>query len=198
MDTIPDFRSAVWVALDCETTGFPPTAELIEIGAIAFHREDLLGEFVRLAKPTRRITPFIEQLTGITNKLLASAPQATEVIDEFLDWYPESAILVGHNLGFDLAILQNESIRLREEFDPVCVDTLMIARQMNVFSDNRLSTINESLFPGKRSQYHRARNDASVVRDFVNELLVGRLSSFRRFIQSASVAEILFTLNPRH
>ncbi|MGD9857217.1 MAG: PolC-type DNA polymerase III [Planctomycetaceae bacterium] len=159
--------SNLWIAFDCETTGFLPEARLLEIGAVAFRGDGaIVGEFQRLVQPPCPIPGFITELTGITHALLRDAENAAIVLAEFWSWTPADAILVAHNIGFDLGVLANEQ---PGQLRPLqrCVDSLSIARQLGEFSDNRLNTIAVALgFPhdGRR---HRAIHDAHVVRSLM-------------------------------
>ena len=68
-----------FVALDLETTGLNSSIDAItEIGATKFNRQgETIGSFQTFVNPNRSIPEAIEQLTGITNKDVESAPQIT-------------------------------------------------------------------------------------------------------------------------
>jgi DNA polymerase III epsilon subunit-like protein len=69
------------VALDLETTGLDPTLDaVIEIGAVRFHGPRVEAEWSSLVNPGRPLPPYISQLTGITDAMLASAPRLSRVL----------------------------------------------------------------------------------------------------------------------
>jgi ATP-dependent DNA helicase DinG len=93
------------VALDLETTGLRSDKDaIIEIGAVKFDGTKIVGKWQSLINPQRAIPPMIAQLTGIDNKMVASAPPISAVIQEFVDFVSDYPI-IGHNISFDLSFL---------------------------------------------------------------------------------------------
>lgn len=66
--------------IDFEATQF--SNEIISIGCV---REDG-EEFYSLVNSTKSLTPFITDLTGITNEMIAAAPTPEEVFSDFFNW----------------------------------------------------------------------------------------------------------------
>ena len=106
------------VALDIETTGLDPQKDaILEIGAVRFNGKRVEAEWETLLNPGRRIPPFITQLTGITNQMVAQAPPLQDVLADLKDFVGDDPIL-GHNVGFDLAFLRRYgAFELNEEID---------------------------------------------------------------------------------
>ena len=102
----------VCVALDLETTGVEPEKdEIIEIGAVQFRGDEVLGTFQTMVNPRRAIPEFVRQLTGITQREVDAAPPLSAVAGDlaaFLGRYP----IVGHSIGFDLAFLSRAGLPL--------------------------------------------------------------------------------------
>ena len=80
---------------DTETTGLDPGCEyLTEIGAVLVRNGQVVEEFDTFVRPPKPITPKITELTGITNEMVADAPQEGEALQAFLDfagggcWWP--------------------------------------------------------------------------------------------------------------
>jgi DNA polymerase-3 subunit epsilon len=132
-------RGAEYVVLDIETTGLSPGRHgITELYAA---RTDGFGnkkkEFHSLINPGHPIPSFITSLTGITNAMVADAPPATKIIRDFAKFLPENAILVGHNLRFDLSFLEYERRKaLHSSFSNDTLCTLLLARR--VFSPDPL------------------------------------------------------------
>lgn len=99
------FSELEFVAIDLETTGGDPSRDrIIEVGAARFRNGEVVDTFSRLVQPGRRLPPFIVQLTGIDDAMLADAPSIEEVLVElkhFLGGRP----LVAHNARFEASFL---------------------------------------------------------------------------------------------
>ncbi len=126
------YSGATFVAFDTETTGLKPqTDHVIEIGAIKFDFNGVIGEpFDMLIHPPCSIPPFIQDLTGITDEEVANKPSIDEVLPLFIDYIGErKTILVAHNALFDLGFINNELSRLNMKSLPnLYFDTLNGAR----------------------------------------------------------------------
>ncbi|HKY83441.1 MAG TPA: helicase C-terminal domain-containing protein [Anaerolineales bacterium] len=97
------------VALDLETTGLDPNLDtVIEIGAVRFHGARVEAEWSSLVNPGRPLPPYISQLTGITDAMLASAPRLSRVLPELIEFVADLPLL-GHNIGFDLRFLERHT-----------------------------------------------------------------------------------------
>lgn len=121
-----------YVVIDIETTGLSPLCdEIIEISAIKVEYNSIIETFSFLIKPKcSSISYFITKLTGITNKMLASAPSITEVLPQFSEFIGDS-ILVGHNVNFDINFLYDEFQKiLKTKLNNDFVDTMQIARRL--------------------------------------------------------------------
>lgn len=95
-----------FAVLDFETTGTQSTDDIIQVGlAIIDHDLSISTVYSSMVKPGVPIPPFIEGLTGIKNEDVENAPELDDVILEMIPLL-EDAVLVGHNVGFDLGFLQ--------------------------------------------------------------------------------------------
>src|SRR3989441_7349038 len=118
-----------FVVLDTETTGLRPGPDrVIEVAAIRLHGGEVIDSFQSLVNPNRRLPPFIVQFTGITQEMLAGAPRAEQVLPDFLQFI-EGAIIVGHNVGFDIGFLSYEAQLLGYAFPIDGLDTIPLARR---------------------------------------------------------------------
>jgi ATP-dependent DNA helicase DinG len=98
------------VALDIETTGLnPQTDAVIEIGAVRFNGQRVIGEWNSLINPGKPIPAFITQLTGITNEMIRNEPGFAEIQPGLIDFIGQAPIL-GHNVRFDLSFLQRNGL----------------------------------------------------------------------------------------
>lgn len=121
-----------YTVIDIESTGLSSMYDsIIEICALRYRNKEFVEKFSTLVKPPYDIDEFIEQLTGITNDMLSSAPKIEDVLPEFLNFIGND-ILVGHNVNFDINfIYDNCSTFLSVPFRNDFVDTLRIARLLH-------------------------------------------------------------------
>ena len=101
-----------FVCIDLETTGLNANADtIIELGAVRFRRGEVLDRFQTFVHPGRKIPPFIQQLTGISDEQVRRAPPFHQVAGRFADFIGELPI-VGHNVAFDLEFLGTHGLPL--------------------------------------------------------------------------------------
>jgi len=114
---------SVYVAIDLETTGLRPERnDIIEVAAVTFADGDILDEWSSLVNPHTEIPEKIVQLTGITQEMVEDAPDIFKVRANFKRILGEN-VLVGHNVGFDLAFLRAQNMALGNHR----IDTLTLA-----------------------------------------------------------------------
>jgi len=149
--------------VDLETTGLAADAcGITEIGAVKVKGGKVIGEFATLVDPGEPIDPRVTRLTGITDEMVADAPQIQAVLPSFLE-FASGATLVAHNAGFDVGFLRHacELCDTRWPRPPV-VDTVVLARRLTEKSEvpnRRLGTL-ARLFGSPVTPNHRALDDA--------------------------------------
>jgi len=160
--------STSYVALDLETTGLDPEADrIIEVGAVRFQADGTeLATFQRLVNPGRPIPAFIERFTGVTSEMVADAP-GIEAIAHDLEAFVGGAVVVGHNIGFDLHYLAREGVRLRVE----ALDTAELSRYLAPgLRSHGLAEVARDLGV-EIAGHHRALNDAQTAAAVFTRLL---------------------------
>jgi len=101
------------VVFDTETTGLDPRkARVVEIGAISLVSGRLKADapFRRLVKPGEPIPAVATGIHGINDAAVADAPEFRELWPE-VSALLQGPVLVGHSIGFDLAVLKKECQR---------------------------------------------------------------------------------------
>lgn len=134
-----------YTVVDIETTGLSPQYdEIIEICAVRYRNKEFTEKYTTLVKPKYKIDGFIENLTGITNDMLSTAPSIKKVLPKFLDFLGND-IIVGHNIHFDINFIYDNCIEyLSKPLSNDFVDTMRIARLLHKENKhNRLSDIAE-------------------------------------------------------
>ena len=132
-----------YVAVDLETTGLDPRrGRIIEFGAVRVIGGCIDERFASLVNPGRPLDPFITRLTGITDAMLEDAPSIGEVLPAFLTFAGE-AIILGHNVNFDLGFLYEACAReLSRPFPNDFVDTMRLSRRLfPQFAHHKLSDL---------------------------------------------------------
>jgi DNA polymerase III epsilon subunit family exonuclease len=114
-DDARPLQALTYVVLDTETTGLRPDHgdRVVSLAAVRVRDGAVRrGEtFDALVHPGRAIPPSSARFHGITDAMVAEAPPIDVVLPAFLRFAGE-AVLVGHELGFDLAFLAREARRL--------------------------------------------------------------------------------------
>jgi DNA polymerase-3 subunit epsilon len=150
--------------VDLETTGGSAAdCEITEIGAVRYHGGQLEGTFQTLVNPGGPIPPFITVLTGITHAMVVEAPRIDEALPTFLEFLGD-AVVVGHNVRFDLSFLNAAAERLGYGRLPNrSVDTAALARRMirSEVRNLRLGTL-AAHFRSPVTPNHRALEDATA------------------------------------
>jgi DNA polymerase III subunit epsilon len=168
-------RDACFVVVDLETTGGSPAAgsQITEIGAVKVRGGVVLGEFQTLVRPDMAIPPFIAVLTGITDRMVATAPRIDQALPPFLDFIRDT-VIVAHNAPFDVGFLQHAcaSLGLAWPLLPV-VDTAKLARRVvnrDEAPNCKLSSL-ARLFGSTTRPNHRALSDARATVDVLHGLI---------------------------
>ena len=123
-------QSATFAFLDIETTGGNSARDRItEIGIRLWRGGDVVGQWQTLLNPQTRISPFIENFTGISNEMVADAPLFEEVADE-LEAQLKDAVFVAHNARFDYGFIKAEYRRLGRPFSAKVLCTVKLSRRL--------------------------------------------------------------------
>jgi ATP-dependent DNA helicase DinG len=160
---------SVYVAIDLETTGLRPERnDIIEVAAVTFADGDILDEWSSLVNPHTEIPEKIVQLTGITQEMVEDAPDIFKVRVNFKRILGEN-VLVGHNVGFDLAFLRAQNMALGNHR----IDTLTLASILLPYAGRYgLGALSRHLdLPATHEgQNHRALGDARRTAQLFMEL----------------------------
>jgi DNA polymerase III epsilon subunit family exonuclease len=172
-DKLRDIPVAV---LDVETTGASPQwgDRVIEVGILRIEAGRPVSSLQQLVDPQRRIGPGITALTGITQAMVQGqglfgqvAPRVSELL--------RGAVLLGHNVRFDLSFLHSEFRRTGQELAEAVgavrvVDTLRIARRRFGRGGNSLPVLAARLGVAPPTA-HRAQADAQTTAAVFEKLL---------------------------
>ena len=115
------------VVFDTETTGLGPNDRIVQIAGLRIMAGRLTGErFETLVDPGRPIPPGSTKIHGITDTLVAGAPDMTEALRAF-HHFAEDAVLVAHNAPFDMGLLRTATNETGIEFPNRVLDTVLLS-----------------------------------------------------------------------
>ena len=98
------------VALDLETTGLDAQRDnIIEFGAVKFRGPEVIDTFECLVNPYQLLPPFVQRLTGITQRELDASPPFNAIADQIAE-FVGAAPIIGHNVSFDTGFLARQGI----------------------------------------------------------------------------------------
>ena len=159
--------------VDLETTGGSPVHDRItEVGAVKVRGGECVGTLATLVNPGRSIPPSITVLTGITTNMVAPAPNIESVLPSLCEFIGD-AVVVGHNVRFDLGFLNAALERSgRERLGNQRVDTCALARRLvrGEVPNCKLGTLAKR-FRLPHQPAHRALDDALATADLLHVLV---------------------------
>ena len=158
-----------YVLVDIETTGLSPiNDDIIEIGAIKVINNKIVDKYSQLIQINKSLSPFITNLTGITNNMLKSGKEPNIVFNEFVNFVGEE-VIIGHNVNFDLGFLTNKckkyiDYNLTNDY----IDTMYLARKLVPDSTNyKLGTL-AKYFNISYEGAHRGLKDVEITYEVYN------------------------------
>lgn len=165
---------AEFVVFDLETTGAKsPPCRITEVGAYRVKNGMVAEKFHTLVNPETEIPPFITNLTGISDEMVADAPLFSEIVHDLLGFIGDS-VLVAHNSHFDMRFLNHEISRVFPEHRLInpCVCTVQLSRRLLPHIENhKLKTVAQH-YSIDLINHHRASADAFATAHIFVNLLV--------------------------
>ncbi len=152
------------VVFDFETTGMSPQYgdRVIEVGAVRLEDGRQVDQFQSLLNPQIALSHFITDLTGISDAMLTTAPDAQQVIADFHEFVGHSP-LVAHNSSFDKRFLISEFERYALPVPTQFGCSMLAARRVFPQAPNhKLGTLISFLDLPCASRFHRALEDARM------------------------------------
>lgn len=119
-----------YLMLDLETTGGNPVSDrIIEIAVVRVEEGREVVRWSTLVNPGRWVSPFITNLTGIDNSMVADAPSFEAVAARLLELL-EGTVLVAHNARFDHGFLKNAFLRMQIDLRVRVLCTVRLSRKL--------------------------------------------------------------------
>lgn len=150
--------------IDFETTGMTPAqgARATEVAIVLIEGEQVVDRFQSLMQTGVWIPPFITELTGITNAMVAAAPPAVQVMRAAARFVGDTP-MVAHNAAFDSKFWQSELRQAGLDAPQPFACTVLLSRR--VFPDapsHKLGNLTAHLGLPHQGRAHRALADAEM------------------------------------
>ncbi len=166
-----------YVIFDLETTSLNPRqGEIIEFGAVIIEN-NLITKIVQFfVKPSKQISSFTSELTGITQKMLdteAKYDNQKDAINEILNIFSDYT-LVAHNAQFDIGFIKEKMLQYNlGTLKNQIIDTMGIAKVIlpNSYS-YRLEIVSKKLnIVYDPTVAHRADYDAKILQQVWQKMI---------------------------
>ncbi|ABM39410.1 3'-5' exonuclease [Polaromonas naphthalenivorans] len=158
--------------IDFETTGISPGCgdRATEVAIVLLEGGRVVDRFQSLMNAGVRIPSFITQLTGITNAMVAGAPDAAQVMTQ-ASRFVGDAPLVAHNAAFDRKFWQAELDRAGLAAPQPFICTLLLSRRLYPQAPNhKLGSLVDFHGLPRTGQAHRALADAEMAVELLGQI----------------------------
>ena len=160
-----------YCVLDLETTGISHITEKItEIGIIKIKDGKEIGTFETFVNPEKHIPEEVQNITHITDEMVANAPTIEEVLPKMIEFLGDS-VVVTHNTDFDVTWLKYNYEKYGYKWKNTYLDTLRLAKAMYPeFSRYKLGFIADKLGIVVEVA-HRALDDVKTLVQVFNKMI---------------------------
>jgi len=160
--------------IDFETTGLSPAvgdrATEIAIVLVEEASGKVVDRFQSLMNAGRYIPAFIENLTGISNAMVAAAPVADKVMRE-ASRFVGNAPMVAHNASFDRRFWEAELGLAGEKANNPFACTMLVARRLYPQApSHKLGVLIDYHRLPKAGRAHRAMADAEMAASLLGQI----------------------------
>lgn len=156
--------SSAIAVIDFETTGMSPGqgARATEVAIVMLEQGRVVDRFQSLMQTGAWVSPFITELTGITNEMLRTAPAAAEVMREAARFVGDTP-MVAHNASFDSKFWQAELALAGEAATQAFACTVLLSRRIYPQAPSHsLGNLARYLQLPSTGRAHRAMVDAEM------------------------------------
>jgi DNA polymerase-3 subunit epsilon len=138
-----------FTVFDTETTGLDPQGgdEIISIGAVRIVNARLLTDefFDQLINPQRSLPWASVKYHGIRAEMLENQPTIEQVLPRFHN-FTKDTVLLGHNVAFDMRMLQMKEEKTGIRFEHPVLDTMLLSAAVHqAHKEHSLSAVADRL-----------------------------------------------------
>ena len=158
--------------IDFETTGISPSSSCraTEIAVVILEQGRIVERYQSLMNAGVRVPAFIEQLTGISNAMLRTAPSAEQGMNEVNEFVGITPLLA-HNAAFDQKFWDFELGRIkRTRLQNFACSLLLARRLMPAAPNHKLGTLTTFASLPNTGKAHRAMADAEMAANLTTHL----------------------------
>ena len=119
-----------FAVVDIETTGSTPqSAGITEIAIVIHNGVEVTGKYVTLINPRHKIPPFIVNMTGISDEMVAGAPLFEEVAPQIFNLL-NGRVFVAHNVSFDYSFVHYLLVKSGFQWSAPKLCTIKLSRRV--------------------------------------------------------------------
>lgn len=122
-----NFRNDRYVVVDLEATSTGSKAKIIQVGIVVIEDGEIVEQYVTDVNPHEHLDSHIKELTGLTDKRLAKAPEFSQVAGKIYELVKDG-IFVAHNVQFDANLLAEFLFFEGYELRTPRIDTVELAQ----------------------------------------------------------------------
>ncbi len=101
----------------------------MEVGIVLMDGSDIVDTYHALVDPGHPITPFVRELTGISDEMVQGQPQFASIAEHVAELM-DDRIFVAHNVQFDCKFMMTELKRCCIKFNPPRLCTVKLSRRV--------------------------------------------------------------------
>ena len=120
-------RNDRYVVVDLEATSTGSKAKIIQVGIVVIEDGEIVEQYATDVNPHEPLDSHIKELTGLTDKRLAKAPEFSQVAGEIFELVKDG-IFVAHNVQFDANLLSEFLFIEGYELRTPRIDTVELAQ----------------------------------------------------------------------
>ena len=120
-------RNDRYVVVDLEATSTGSKAKIIQVGIVVIEDGEIVEQYATDVNPHEHLDSHIKELTGLTDKRLAKAPEFSQVAEKIFELVKDG-IFVAHNVQFDANLLAEFLFFEGYELRTPRIDTVELAQ----------------------------------------------------------------------
>ena len=161
----------MYAIVDIETTGSYASAHgITEVAIYVFDGKNVTEKFETLINPRQPIPRYIQSFTGITDEMVAGAPEFEKVAEKISALLSEK-VFIAHNVNFDYSFLKSHLLRVGYDLKSKKLCTVRLSRKIfPEFPSYSLGNLCRSLDITINNR-HRAGGDAEATVKVFTRLL---------------------------
>lgn len=160
--------------IDTETTWLSSTDQILQFAAIygvfdgkEFHEESRVNQYINI---TTKINFFAQRVHGISKSMVEEYWYIDSYIDTFLEFIDKSDYVIGHNISFDIRMVQQDCERIGKSHNLDAIKTFCTMKDTGHILDlpkkrPKLWVLYTHLFGKEFGNAHDAMADIEATKD---------------------------------